>query len=103
MLPEDVTWRAKTPIEFGSGSCALREFAINSVSDNEFETAKTRAAAEDGILLRDKEQFFYYKIYRTVLLPPSQQAGGAKRCGSCGGPVERPEQKYCRICGAYPC
>lgn len=103
LLPEDVTWRVKTPIEFGSGSRALREFATDAVSDNEFETAKARVASEDGVSLRDREQFFYYRIYRTILPPPSLLAGGAKRCGSCAGPVERSEQKYCRICGAYPC
>lgn len=103
LLPGDVTWRVKTPIEYGSGSRALREFVTNSVSNEEFEAARVRLAAEDGISLRDKEQFFYYRIYGTILPPPRQQTGGAKRCTSCGGAVERAEQKYCRVCGAYPC
>lgn len=103
LLPQEVTWRVKTPIEYGSGSRALREFVTNSVSDDEFEAARVRAAAEDGVSLRDKEQFFYYRIYRTILPPPREQAGGAKRCSSCRGAVERAEQKYCRVCGAYPC
>lgn len=103
LLPEGVTWRVKTPIEYGSGSRALQKFVIDSVSDGEFETARTRILAEDGVTLRDKEQFFYYRIYRTILPPPRQQTGGAKRCTACGGAVERAEQKYCRVCGAYPC
>jgi asparagine synthase (glutamine-hydrolysing) len=103
LLPEEITWRVKTPIEYGSGSRALQKFVTDSVSDDEFEAARVRLAAEDGISLRDKEQFFYYRIYRTILPPPSQQIGGAKRCTACGGAVERAEQKYCRVCGAYPC
>jgi len=103
LLGEDVSWRVKTPIEYGSGSRALQKFVMDSVSDEEFEAARVRISAEDGVALRDKEQFFYYRIYRTVLPPPCQQKGGAKRCGSCGGAVERAEQKYCRVCGAYPC
>ncbi len=103
LLPEQVSWRVKTPIEYGSGSRALQKFVTDSVSDDEFETARVRIAAEDGVSLRDKEQFFYYRIYRTILPPPCQQTGGAKRCNSCGGAVERGEQKYCRVCGAYPC
>jgi asparagine synthase (glutamine-hydrolysing) len=103
LLPQEITWRIKTPIEYGSGSRALQKFAIDSVTDREFETAKTRVLAEDCVVLRDKEQFFYYRLYRTILPSPREQTGGAKRCSSCRGAVERTEQKYCRVCGAYPC
>lgn len=103
LLPQEVAWRIKTPIEYGSGSRALQKFAIDSVSDEEFEAARVRLAAEEGISLRDKEQFFYFRIYRTIFPPPREQVGGAKRCTACGGAVERAEQKYCRVCGAYPC
>lgn len=103
LLPAEVTWRVKTPIEYGSGSRALQRFVNDSVSDEEFEEARIQLGAEEGVSLRDKEQFFYYRIYRTILPPPRDQAGGAKRCTSCGGAVERAEQKYCRVCGAYPC
>ena len=103
LLPQEITWRVKTPIEYGSGSRALQKFVTDSVSDADFEAARIRLAAEDGVSLRDKEQFFYYRIYRRILPPPREQVGGAKRCTSCGGAVERAEQKYCRVCGAYPC
>jgi asparagine synthase (glutamine-hydrolysing) len=103
LLPEEITWRVKTPIEYGSGSRALQKFVTDSIPDNEFEAARVRITDEDGVSLRDKEQFFYYRIYRSILLPPCQRPGGMKRCSACGGPVERAEQKYCRICGAYPC
>lgn len=103
LLPQEITWRVKTPIEYGSGSRTLQKFAIDSVSDVEFETSRKHILDEEGVALRDKEQFFYYRIYRTILPPPHEQAGGAKRCSSCRGPVERDEQKYCRVCGAYPC
>ena len=103
LLPPEVTWRVKTPIEYGSGSRVLQKFVIDSVSDEEFEAARVRVAAEDGVSLHDKEKFFYYRTYRRILPPPREQIGGAKRCTSCGGAVERAEQKYCRVCGAYPC
>lgn len=103
LLPEGITWRVKTPIEFGSGSRGLQKFVTDAVADDEFEAARVRFAAEDSVSLRDKEQYFYYRIYRTIFPPPREQAGGAKRCSSCRGAVERVEQKYCRVCGAYPC
>jgi len=103
LVPEEVAWRVKTPIEHGSGSHALQRFVIDSVSDDEFEAARILLARKEGISLRDKEQFFYYRIYRTAFPPPREQMGGVKRCCACGGAVERVEQKYCRLCGAYPC
>jgi asparagine synthase (glutamine-hydrolysing) len=103
LLPQEITWRIKTPIEYGSGSHALQRFVVESVSDYEFETKRIRLAAEDGVSLRDKEQFFYYQMYRTISPPPREQAGGVKRCTACAGAVERADQKYCRMCGAYPC
>lgn len=103
LLPEEITWRVKTPIEYGSGSHALQKFVADSVSDDEFETGRIRLAGEDGVSLRDKEQFFYYRMYKTISPPPREQMGGAKRCTACGGAVERADQNYCRVCGAYPC
>ena len=103
LLPADIVWRIKTPIEYGSGSYRLQEFVIGSVPDHEFEAARVRAQAEDGVSLRDKEHFFYYRIYRTIFPTPREQSGGAKRCKTCSGAVERAEQRYCRTCGAYPC
>jgi asparagine synthase (glutamine-hydrolysing) len=103
LLPPEITWRIKTPLEFGSGSHALQTFVTESLSNDEFESARIRLAAEDGISLRDKEQFFYYRIYRTIFPPPREQMGGAKRCSACRGAIERAEQNYCRVCGAYPC
>ncbi len=103
LLPSEIAWRLKTPIEYGSGSTALKQLAEQSVTDTEFERESESAATHDFVRLRDKEHFFYYRIYRALLPAPRQQAGGAKRCSSCGGAVERDDQKYCRVCGAYPC
>lgn len=102
MLPEEIVWRAKTPIEFGSGSTALTRMSVEAVSDEEFECARERVAREDGVRLRDKEQYFYYRLYRQVFPPPREQPRGPKTCPQCQGPVPRLDMRYCRICGAYP-
>ncbi len=103
LLPREIIWRIKTPIEYGSGSHHLQQFVIASVSDDEFEAARVRAQTNEGVSLRDKEHCFYYRIYRTIFPAPQEQSGGAKRCKTCSGAVERAEQRYCLICGAYPC
>ena len=102
LLPEEIAWRLKTPIEYGSGSTALKHLTEQSVTDSEFERERRRAAMHDSVKLRDKEQYFYYRIYRRSLPPPIERAPGSKICKDCHGPVARADMTYCRICGAYP-
>lgn len=102
LLPKEIAWRLKTPIEYGSGSAALKQLAEQSLSDKEFELERERAAVHDLVKLRDKEQCFYYLMYRSLLPPPKERAEGGKICKDCHGPVTRADMTYCRICGAYP-
>ncbi len=102
MLPEDVAGRIKTPIEFGSGSTGLGRLAMGSVSDVEFDEAARRVAQDEGVRLREKEQYFYYKMYRSLFPPPREETRDVKTCPECRGPVPRLDMRYCRVCGAYP-
>jgi asparagine synthase (glutamine-hydrolysing) len=102
VLPKEIAWRLKTPIEYGSGSTGLQQLAEKSVSDSEFKRECERAAADDLVKLRDKEQCFYYRMYRGVLPPPKDLARNAKTCTHCQAPVPRADMTYCRMCGAYP-
>lgn len=102
LLPREITWRLKTPIEYGSGSTALKQIAEQSVSDTVFERERGRAATQDFVKLRDKEQCFYYLMYRSLLPPPRELARDIKTCMECQAPVPRHDMKYCRMCGAYP-
>lgn len=102
MLSEDAAWRIKTPIEFGSGSTGLGQLATGSVSDPEFDQARLSAERDDGVRLRDKEQYFYYRMYRRIFPPPREEIRDVKTCPQCQGPVPRPDMRYCRVCGAYP-
>ena len=102
VLPKEIAWRLKTPIEYGSGSTALKELSQQSLSDAEFDRERERAAIEDLVKLRDKEQCFYYLMYRNLLPSPKELARGVKSCTGCQAPVPRQDMKYCRMCGAYP-
>jgi asparagine synthase (glutamine-hydrolysing) len=102
LLPPEITWRVKTPIEYGSGSTALKQLTEQSVPDAEFEQAREHAAHHDSVKLRDKEQYFYYRIYRRIFAPPGERARGEKTCHACQGPLPRADMNFCRICGAYP-
>jgi len=102
LLPEQIAWRLKTPIEYGSGSTALKHLAEECVTDSEFEREREKAATHDSVKLRDQEQCFYYRIFRQQLPPPIERARAVKACPECAGPVARADMTYCRICGAYP-
>ncbi len=101
-LPEEVVWRVKTPIEYGSRSTALGARATAAVGAEEFERERHRIALDEGVRLRDREQCFYYRIYRRIFPPPRQQEGDGARCPDCRAPIRRPGSRYCPTCGAFP-
>jgi len=94
-LPEDIVWRIKDPIEIGSGSTALAKIVGSMISDIEFEKLSKE------IVLRDREQAYYYKLFKEVIGNIPRPRAGEKACPFCGAGVSL-GSKYCRVCGAYP-
>jgi asparagine synthase (glutamine-hydrolysing) len=96
-LPSEIIWRKKIPVETGSGFAKLRQVIPKRVSDKEFKEAQ----AQNSIKFRNKEHFFYYKIYREVVGKIPSPKKGEKKCLGCGAglPLNR---SHCRTCGAYP-
>jgi asparagine synthase (glutamine-hydrolysing) len=100
-LPKEVTWRAKTPIEYGSGTNILPRLLGSKISDMEFYEKRRRCLEEDRVMIRDKEQLFYYEIYRSTLGIPRPSNASGKVCPQCNS--DAPEEAvHCRTCGAYP-
>jgi len=94
-------WRVKTPIEYGSGTTHLPKYYASKIQDGEFAGAKRDAASRDGVEIRDKEHFEYYRLYRSMFPAPSASATTGLRCPHCGADV-RPRSSFCVTCGAYP-
>ena len=107
LIPVELVWRQKEPIEYGSGSNQIRKVISNKVSGKEFQRAKEKT----GIKFINKEHFFYYRIYnefvgeipQVPLSAPSAFAGEGRgeveRCPCCGASMGR---YHCRICGFSP-
>ncbi|HDS45141.1 MAG TPA: hypothetical protein ENN68_03455 [Methanomicrobia archaeon] len=93
----ELAWRAKDPIEVGSGAAELREVIRRTISDTEFEAKKQGYS----MAFMNKEQLYFYEIYRAVVgeIP---QGHGKRCCPLCK--AELPGDKlHCAICGfAYP-
>ncbi len=101
LLPKEVAWRVKTPIEQGSGTTILPRLLDSKISDMEFDEKKRRCLDEDGVMIRDKEQLFYYEIYRSAIGVPHPSDATGKACPQCNSDVPE-EAVHCRTCGAYP-
>lgn len=101
ILPDEILWRDKVPIEGGSGTATLPELFDRRISDIEFENKRREYLEKDGVLIRSKEQLFYYEIYRSVVGIPHPIDLNGKICPYCRSNVAA-EATYCRTCGAYP-
>ncbi|KPV64584.1 MAG: asparagine synthetase B [Candidatus Bathyarchaeota archaeon BA1] len=101
MLPKEIVWRLKAPIEVGSGTATLPSLFNSTISDAEFSERKMKYLDEDGVTIRDKEQLFYYGVYRSAVGVPHPSDHKGKICPQCNSNVAE-KATYCRTCGAYP-
>jgi asparagine synthase (glutamine-hydrolysing) len=101
VLPPEVIWRVKTPIEFGSGTAILPGFFSSIISDAEFNEKRAKYLDEDKVTIRDKEQLFYYEVYRSVVGPPRPMDFEGKICPFCNSGTPS-TSTYCRRCGGHP-
>lgn len=93
ILPSEVVWRTKYPIESGSGSTQLSK--MFKVSPEEF------AKLSKIVSLTSQEQAYYFKIYLKTIGKIPKPKEGEKVCPKCGGGVPK-NSNYCRVCGVYP-
>jgi asparagine synthase (glutamine-hydrolysing) len=101
VLPPEVRWRDKNPIEVGSGTTILPKFMAKKISDSEFAAKKKKILETDRVTIRDKEQLVYYEAYREVVGVPHPEDPDARTCPQCNSNV--PENAtVCKTCGAYP-
>ncbi|MBS7643001.1 hypothetical protein KEJ26_00195 [Candidatus Bathyarchaeota archaeon] len=101
LLPKEIVWRPKTPIEYGSGTTTLPTLFNQKISNQEFERKREEYLSKDKVIIRDKEQLFYYEIFRKVVGIPQPYNSKAKICPYCNSNVPL-DATYCRTCGAYP-
>jgi asparagine synthase (glutamine-hydrolysing) len=92
LIPGNILWRDKEPIEVGSGSVKLRRAMEHMVTDEEFHAA----GKETGIWFMNKEHYFYYRIYREVVGDIPKAGQGEARCPGCGAQMG---SRHCRVCG----
>lgn len=103
VIPKELIWRPKAPLEQGTGTEVLRTFFDEEISDEEFEEKKRRILEEDEVRIQDKEQLLYYEFFRKRFGKPKDvyPDNGGKQCPNCKSYVKTKIQ-FCKVCGAYP-
>jgi len=98
LLPPEIVWRIKMPIEQGSGTSMLPSYFNLKTSDDEFSKKAKEYLESDGVHIRDKEHLFYYEAYKKEFGNPRGAGEGAKVCRSCGAYLLE-AMSFCRTCG----
>ncbi len=99
ILPNQITWRVKTPIEYGCGTTTLPQIFDKRIPDEEFHEKQRRIKEIDNVTIRDKEHLAYYEIFHRVFSTRPKTTG--RTCPGCQYEV-REDATFCRTCGAYP-
>jgi len=94
VLPPEIIWQDKRPLEYGSGMTKLREIISSKISDDEFEEKKKLYP----IKFLNKEHLYYYEIYRKEIGEIPKPKDTQKECPGCGAGMER-TGFHCKICG----
>jgi len=92
LIPAEIVWRKKEPIEYGSGSAKLHEITNNMVTDEEFQLARKKV----DIKFINKEHFFYWTIYNEVVGEIPRARDYEIVCPCCGAGMGT---YHCPICG----
>jgi asparagine synthase (glutamine-hydrolysing) len=104
VLPKEVVWRPKAPLEEGTGTAILRTHFNDMTSDAEFAEKKKQILEADDVEIQDKEQLLYYEHFRKVFGKPIDvfpKVEGAIQCPKCKSYIKTKIQ-FCKVCGAYP-
>jgi len=125
-FPESFSqWRAKEPIEAGSGTTRLRLGYFDSHwTDEEFGEQQRAVLKEHGLYIRDREHLYFFQAFlrafdgdlanvpRRRLVDSSQvvEPHGQEEtansanvfCPACGFELSHPKQDFCVTCGCWP-
>lgn len=92
-------WRNKMALEQGSGFDQVSSRFQTVIDDEEF-AKESKIFAHEKVRVRDKEHFYYYRIYKSVFGSPIDEVSNSPRCSFCSAPLA--STRYCYTCGAFP-
>lgn len=94
VLPGNILWQGKRPLEMGSGMTRLNAIIASTITDEEFDEKKRSYP----VRFFNKEHLYYYEVYRRVAGEVPAPKKGEKACEGCGAGMEV-NRSHCRVCG----
>jgi asparagine synthase (glutamine-hydrolysing) len=92
VLPKEIVWQSKRPLEYGSGFNRLRQIISDKVCDEEFRESAY------PVKVMSKEHLYYYKIYKKVVGKIPKPKSNEKSCPGCGAGISK-DGFHCKTCG----
>lgn len=94
-LPNDVIFRPKTDLEYGSGFTSLRDHLRDLYSESDIKDIQN----DYGVELFDGSHVFLFELFIDEFGKPPDNTGD-EYCGNCGY-ENPPERSHCDTCGFY--
>jgi asparagine synthase (glutamine-hydrolysing) len=104
VIPENVAWRPKAPLEQGTGTEVFRTFFDKEYPDKIFAEMKKNILEKDLVKIVDKEQMLYYEHFKKRFGKPADvypRNVDGRQCPYCKSYI-RTRSQFCSVCGAYP-
>ena len=98
-LPNNITWREKSPMQDGSGTNNLTGLFNTIITDEIFIKKKAKILEEDGVYIRTKESLHYYECFRKS--NSVKKSNSDERCPDCNYEIGE-NSRFCRMCGKFP-
>ena len=98
-LPNNITWREKSPMQDGSGTNNLTGLFNTIITDEIFIKKKAKILEEDGVYIRTKESLHYYECFRKS--NSVKKSDSDNRCPDCNYEIGI-NSRFCRMCGKFP-
>jgi asparagine synthase (glutamine-hydrolysing) len=89
----EIAWRDKQPIEIGSGSANISSILLKMLGKEAEEIEKE--ALKENIRFWNREQIYFFKIYREIFGLPPRAKENEKHCPYCKSPIDNIRCKYC--------
>ncbi|MCC6012851.1 MAG: asparagine synthase C-terminal domain-containing protein [Candidatus Verstraetearchaeota archaeon] len=90
----EIAWRDKQPIEIGSGSTNISSILLKMLNKEEVEEIE-KEALKENIRFWDREQIYFFKLYKEIFGLPPKAKENEKSCPYCKSPVNGIRCKYC--------
>lgn len=98
-IPKQIAWRAKSPMQDGSGTVGLTNLFESIIDEEKFVGKKLTAEIKENVVIRTRESMHYYEIFKKIFGSPVSK-DPERPCPYCKHEVK--DSKFCRMCGAFP-